>query len=137
MKHHLKVLLTDIAGVFLIIISPITGMIPGPGGIPIFLAGLGLLAINHEWARKLLKFITTTGAAMIKRFFSENPLIKWLYDVLSVLAVFIGAWIIRDVTSNILEAVALVLIFAGLALFLGNRKRLENLIRWTRNKLKR
>jgi hypothetical protein len=40
------------AAVFLIILSPIVGAIPGPGGIFVFGAGMVLLMRNSRWARK-------------------------------------------------------------------------------------
>lgn len=40
------------AGVLVIIVSPIIGAIPGPGGIIVFAAGLVLVLQNSNWARK-------------------------------------------------------------------------------------
>lgn len=45
----------DIAGFGLILLGLLTGWLPGPGGIPLILAGLGLLALNYTWAENLLK----------------------------------------------------------------------------------
>lgn len=44
----------DIAGFSLIILALLFGWLPGPGGIPLALAGLALLALNYEWAENLL-----------------------------------------------------------------------------------
>jgi hypothetical protein len=41
-----------ILGVVIIIISPIVGAIPGPGGIFVFAAGLVLVLQNSAWARR-------------------------------------------------------------------------------------
>jgi hypothetical protein len=40
------------AGVLLIIVSPLVGAIPGPGGIFVFAAGLALILQNSEWAKR-------------------------------------------------------------------------------------
>ena len=37
-------------GVLLILIAPIVGIIPGPGGIPVFAAGLVLVLQSSSWA---------------------------------------------------------------------------------------
>lgn len=39
-------------GVVLVIVSPIVGAIPGPGGIFVFAAGLALMLQNSLWAKK-------------------------------------------------------------------------------------
>jgi hypothetical protein len=44
-------------GCLLIIISPLVGAIPGPGGVFVFAAGLALVLQNSEWAkRQYVKF---------------------------------------------------------------------------------
>lgn len=46
------------------IIAPLTGVIPGPGGIPIAVAGLALLATEFVWARKLLGSLKSRAEAI-------------------------------------------------------------------------
>jgi hypothetical protein len=41
-----------VAGVLIILVSPLVGAIPGPGGVFVFAAGLVLVLQNSEWARK-------------------------------------------------------------------------------------
>ena len=44
-------------GILLIIVSPLVGAIPGPGGVFVFAAGLALMLQNSEWAkRQYVKF---------------------------------------------------------------------------------
>jgi hypothetical protein len=43
-----------IVGGLLLILAPLTGWLPGPGGIPLFIAGLAVLASEFEWAQRLL-----------------------------------------------------------------------------------
>jgi len=40
-------------GLFIVILSPFTGVLPGPGGIPVFLIGVAILATEYEWARRI------------------------------------------------------------------------------------
>jgi hypothetical protein len=48
----LKRIALIVAGWFLIIIAAPVGALPGPGGVPVFLAGLVLLLRNSQWAKK-------------------------------------------------------------------------------------
>jgi hypothetical protein len=39
-------------GCFLVVLSPVVGILPGPGGIFVFAAGLVLLLRNSAWVRR-------------------------------------------------------------------------------------
>ncbi len=39
-------------GVLLVILAPVVGAIPGPGGVFVFAAGAGLMLKNSRWAKK-------------------------------------------------------------------------------------
>ena len=39
-------------GVLLVIISPLVGVVPGPGGVVFFAAGAGLMLKNSRWAKR-------------------------------------------------------------------------------------
>ena len=39
-------------GCLLVILSPLVGAIPGPGGVLVFAAGLGLMLKYSEWAKR-------------------------------------------------------------------------------------
>jgi hypothetical protein len=41
-----------VTGWLLIIASPVVGVLPGPGGIFLFAAGLGLVLRNSRWAKR-------------------------------------------------------------------------------------
>ncbi len=41
-----------VLGVILLIITPIIGSLPGPGGVFVFAIGLGLVLRNSLWAKK-------------------------------------------------------------------------------------
>jgi hypothetical protein len=47
-----------VTGVVLILVSPLVGIVPGPGGIVVFAAGLVLVLKNSLWAQKV--FARTT-----------------------------------------------------------------------------
>lgn len=55
-----------VVGMTLVIVSPFTGVLPGPGGIPIFLIGVAILATEFEWAERfrdwILQYIKMAGS---------------------------------------------------------------------------
>lgn len=51
-RHPVSRLAQLVAGVLLIIASPFVGVIPGPGGIFVFAAGMVLVLRNSLWARR-------------------------------------------------------------------------------------
>jgi uncharacterized protein (TIGR02611 family) len=53
-KHLIYRIVIGVVGGLLIIAAPLTGWLPGPGGIPLFIAGLAVLASEFEWAQRLL-----------------------------------------------------------------------------------
>jgi len=126
-----KVLLTDLAGIGLIILAILTGWIPGPGGTPLFLAGLGLLAINHQWARKLLLQVKHHTLKFAEKFFHDHPILMILYDVIAMLLLTAGIIVLTNIHGP-LKASASILIFLSLGLFMGNRQRLQRLNKYFR-----
>lgn len=121
-----KIILTDMAGVGLIILAFLTGWIPGPGGTPLLLAGLGLLAINHEWARRLLRWVKDTGVRLAAAFFKDHPLLMLAYDFLALVLLIGGIYILINI-QGFARATATVSFFLSLAIFLGNRQRLQRI----------
>ena len=53
-KRNLRKVMILIAGTLLIMSAAVVGPLPGPGGSIVFFAGLGLLATEFVWARRLL-----------------------------------------------------------------------------------
>ncbi len=39
-------------GVVLLVVTPLVGMLPGPGGVFVFAAGAALILRNSAWARR-------------------------------------------------------------------------------------
>ncbi|PID51046.1 MAG: hypothetical protein CR980_00470 [Propionibacteriales bacterium] len=46
-----------IAGVVVMLAAIVSGPLPGPGGIPLFLIGVAILASEFSWARKIAEFV--------------------------------------------------------------------------------
>lgn len=117
----------DILGVLLILGSGLFGWLPGPGGIPLLLAGLGLLSINHEWARRLLVSVKLNGVKVAETIFREHPLLMLTYDILAVLLLLGAGYIFGQETGSVIKGLATSLLFLGISIFLGNRKRLKKI----------
>lgn len=62
-KKHVKICV----GIVLVIAGLILMPVPGPGGTPVFLAGLALLATEFKWARNFLEKFKASYAGMSKR----------------------------------------------------------------------
>lgn len=60
----------------------LTGWLPGPGGIPLFIIGLSLLAINHEWAERYIDLLREYADKISDVIFV--PKLRVFFDVLAV-----------------------------------------------------
>ncbi|RLP12123.1 hypothetical protein D7U36_02315 [Propionibacterium australiense] len=52
-----------VLGALLLVLSALTGWLPGPGGIPLFLIGMAVLASEFRWAHR----ITVTVMMLVRR----------------------------------------------------------------------
>lgn len=132
--HKARAILIDILGVLMLIGALLLGWIPGPGGIPLLLGGLALLAINHDWAKRLLERAKQEGEQFISRLFSEHPTAKIAFDVLSLVLFVVAGWLWYSYDQNLIRSIAVMLLILGLSLFLGNRKRLERIVAFVKRK---
>lgn len=46
-----------VVGFLFVVSAGLTGWLPGPGGIPLFLVGVAILATEFEWAERLKNFV--------------------------------------------------------------------------------
>ncbi len=125
LRRNTKRVLTDAAGYALIVASVLTGWLPGPGGIPLFIAGLGLLSINNVWAERLRDYFLKHGGNLVKKLFPPVPWVQWLYDAVVIflwITVALLAWHHAAVWQITL---AVSLFFISLAIALLNRERME------------
>ena len=134
MMERTKHILMDTLGFLLMLISPLFGWLPGPGGIPIFIAGLGLLAINHEWAKRWLKTIKEKGVNVIDAIFVKHPVWEAFYDIMTVIFVVVGVQLLNTYTKNITLTIGRLLLLTAFVLFIGNRKRLKRFMNHVKNR---
>ncbi len=126
-KRNAKRIAIDAAGYGLIIAAALTGWLPGPGGIPLFIAGLGLLSINNEWAQRLRDYLLKHGGNLVKVIFPPNPWIQWLYDAIVVLLWILVAILAWQHAAVWQVTLAVSLFFLSLAIALLNRDRMQRI----------
>ena len=127
-KAFLKRFGTDIAGYVCLVLVLLLGPLPGPGGVPLLLAGLGLLSIHNSWARRLLTYVKKHSQSLRVILFPENKSIQIMWDaaasvlfITSLAVVLVGnSWFIRAISTSICTLSVLIL--------LNNRSRIDALI---------
>ena len=82
-------------GMLLVIVSPFTGLLPGPGGIPIFLLGIAILASEYDWANRIKAFFLSVIPDWVQKYWRITP--KWLhfFDFIGLSIIAIGLLLIK------------------------------------------
>ncbi len=125
-RLHQKIAI-DILGALLIIASGLVGWLPGPGGLPLLIGGLSLLAKNHHWAHNLLEQLKINGNKAIKLIFRNNPTLFIIYDIIAfIIAITAIIFLIKLENYKFLWPIAF-MFGISVALFLGNRGRYDAL----------
>lgn len=117
----------DIAGFGLMIISPLLGWLPGPGGIPLFLAGLSLVALNHEWAANLLKDFDRRRKEFTDKYLMANPVISHAIDATFILFTVGGVYLAATQEQLLYRGLGLGTITVSLIVLVSNQKRFERI----------
>lgn len=127
MTGLIKRIAFDATGIFLIIIAVPIGWLPGPGGIPLALIGLGLLAKNNQWARNLLNDFEKQFRHYSNKVMHADPRIQLGLDLigLSMLALGLYAVVTETGQSQIIGTAA---ITTSLIILLINRGRGDRII---------
>jgi hypothetical protein len=126
-KRYGKIILFDTLAAICFIGVILFGWIPGPGGLPLFLAGLALLAVNHDWAERWLETAKHKGKSFKRILFPDNPWIRLAYDILST-GLFAGATYTFFTTDNrLIVGFSTAAATFSLFVFLLNRDRLDKL----------
>jgi hypothetical protein len=129
-KHSLaKRLVIDIGGFGLIIAGVLFGWLPGPGGVPLILAGLGLLSLNYIWAEKLMKNFDKKRIEYTDKLLQVDPLTSKLMDGLSVIILAGGIWLVTTQENVFLKGLGVGLAFSGITVLISNKKRLDRVLK--------
>ncbi len=126
-NRHSKRILTDAAGYLLLVAALLTGWLPGPGGIPLAAAGLGLLSIHNTWAKRLRNLVLERGGAITSTLFPKVPWIEWVYDGIALLLLCLTFWLGIRHASIWQVGLAVTTFFIALFIALVNRDRLQRI----------
>lgn len=86
-------------GVLLMTTAVLTGWLPGPGGIPLFLVGLAVLASEFEWAHRLLHW-ARMKAEDLAHWGARLPVwARWLSGLGTLVLVGAASWGVLAVLS--------------------------------------
>jgi len=120
-KHYSQLVFFDTLAVLFMIAALLTGWLPGPGGIPLFIIGLSLLAINHKWARRYIDLLREYADKISDLIFL--PKLRIFFDVLAVVFALAAAYLLYR--HSAIWVVSLGIFCTGFSLlcFFGNRNR--------------
>ncbi len=122
-KRNVKRFVIDFAGYIMVIVSPFVGLLPGPGGVALFLGGLGLLSLNNRWAKQLREYFIEHGGKMIEYLFPRNATIEWAYDALAVALLALASVLVWQRSAVWQLSLAITGYFTALFIALMNRDR--------------
>ena len=126
LKRFGKIFVFDFLAVLCFIGVILFGWLPGPGGIPLFLLGLSLLAVNHDWAERWLSTAKLKGVSIKKWLFPNIEWIKRAYDIVATTAMITASLLLYKFDSRFIEGFAILVIFFSLFIFLVNRNRFDS-----------
>lgn len=136
MKKRVRAIAVDILGVSLLLAAIPIGWVPGPGGIPLVILGLSLLATNHEWAGRLMERVKEHSAKASKQVSESSPRTKWIIDILSVVFIAAAVILFTQFTQSIAITSAVSLVISGIILLVTNQNRYKKLWQTFRQKHK-
>lgn len=136
MKWRENRILVDTAGYLLIVASALTGWLPGPGGLPLFVGGLGLLSIHNKWAQDLRDYVLQNGGKFVQRLFPKNAVAQWAYDIVAITLYITSAYLMWSHAVWWQVSISVSMFFAATFIALMNRERLESLKQRRKRKTK-
>lgn len=122
-----KIIVLDTLGVLLMLLAIATGWLPGPGGIPLFIIGLSLLAVHHDWAQRYIDLLKQYADRLGDLIFIKNPRVQLAYDIIAPIVILGGVLTLIKHTATWMIMPGVFLCFAGVTFLLGNRGRFDRL----------
>src|SRR5262249_26260842 len=117
-KHYTQLLFFDSLAILCFIGVILLGWLPGPGGIPLFILGLSLLAINHRWAKKYIQLLQQYADRISDVIFT--PPRRLFFDAVAGLFLLASVGLLLDHSSVYVISAGIFCLFMGLLCFFGN-----------------
>lgn len=124
-----KVIIIDVLGIVFMIAALLTGWLPGPGGIPLLIIGLSLLAINHEWAQRYIDKLKNYADHVGDLIFIEKPKVQLIYDLIAPIMIASGILLLIRHSAIWMISLGIFITALGITFLLGNRHRYRNIKR--------
>ena len=86
-------------GVGIIILAASIGWLPGPGGIPLALVGLAILASEFVWAHHLLGRARRGAGEFARWSASQPPSVRRMMGAGTAAGVVVGFWVILAIAG--------------------------------------
>lgn len=118
---------TDIAGYTCLILVIPVGWLPGPGGIPLLIAGLGLLSANNQWAASLLEYVKKHSTTLRDIFFPKNKKIELAWDIGLISIFFLAFYFSVTADEWYIKALCTAVAAGSTTALLFNRSRLDRI----------
>jgi hypothetical protein len=126
-RKYGKIIIFDTLAILCFVGVILFGWIPGPGGIPLFILGLSLLAVNHDWAERWLETAKHKGVTFKKWLFPDIQWIRYSYDLLSITTFAAGTYALFNSETRFIEGAAVAVMIFSLFIFLINRDRFDKI----------
>lgn len=110
-------------------IAPFLGWLPGPGGIPLFLVGLSLVATNHEWAENILKDFDDKRRVYTDKFLRGNRVQTVMIDLISIILMGLGVYVNIIAEKLWQRGLGACLFTFGLLLIISNQDRIDRFLK--------
>ncbi len=121
-----KIILSDLAGIGCLLLVPVLGPLPGPGGIPLVIAGLGFLSLNHKSAERLLAYVKKHSDSLRNIIFPDKKWTKRAWDMTAIVVLAIGTYLnFQSGENNILKIFSIVVMASSTTIFVLNRNRID------------
>ena len=92
-KHRIYRGVVAVVGTLLILLGAATGWLPGPGGIPLTLLGLAVLASEFEWAQRLLGWARQHLRSGREWLAGKPAWVSWLGGAATLVGIAVAAWL--------------------------------------------
>lgn len=132
-KHVTQLVVLDTLAVICMLLALATGWLPGPGGIPLFIIGLSLLAVNHEWAERYIDLLKEYADKISDLIFI--PRLRVFFDILAGILLVTGTTLLVRQSALWMLSGGAFCLGMSLVTFFGNRNRWARFKKWLKQAL--